>query len=83
MLAGRIDTWLTEAEQKGVAKGLEQGYDKAAKELLLKQLKLKFGSLTLELQQRIQAMQYAEIALCMERVLTAHCIDDVLPPTTH
>jgi hypothetical protein len=45
---------------------------------LLKQLELKFGVLPVSVVERVQQMSTPEIMVCIERILTAERLEDVL-----
>jgi predicted transposase/invertase (TIGR01784 family) len=94
MLTNAIDNWMAEVKQemlekgiergiekgieRGIEKGIEQGYAKAGMEMLLKQLQLKFGVLPVSAMEQVLHMSTPEIMVCMERILTAERLEDVL-----
>lgn len=88
-LAETIDSWIEEAEKKGIKKGLEQGIERGLEQgiergleqgytgLLLKQLELKFGTLSIQTIEKVKKLSQKQIMLCAERVLTAKSLDEV------
>lgn len=73
MLRETVLEWTREWEQNGVQKGRREGVANA----LVRQLKLKFGSLRPEDQARIEAADAEQLLAWIERVLTARSIDEV------
>ncbi len=69
MLANRIPQWIKEGEARGEARGEAK--------TLIRQLTLKFGSLTEAITTRIYQAEKEELDLWVERVLTAVTLDDV------
>lgn len=57
--------------------GLAEGRTEGRAELLSRQLTLKFGELSAEIQQRLQQAGEAELDIWAERVLFAESIDEV------
>jgi hypothetical protein len=67
-----------EGEQRGLEKGLEQGREQGQRDLLLKQLQLRFGELNAESTLRVQEASVFELEAMVERVLTAQTLEEVL-----
>ncbi len=81
MLAESIDRWNREILEKGREEGREEGRDEGRQEgearLLLRQLRLKFGSLEPEIEERVRSADPDRLLVWGERVLTAESLQDV------
>ena len=85
MLLDSIDRWTRETReeglQEGLHKGLQEGLQKGRQEgeaqLLLRQLRLKFGPLAPEVEERVHSMDPDRLLEWSERVLTAERLQDV------
>lgn len=75
MLSETIDSWIEQAAQKARKEGMEKGYT----EVLLKQLELKFGKLPNEVVEQVNQLTTDDVMLCLQRVLIAKRMEDVLP----
>ena len=64
--------WLEQGRAEGRAEGLAQA--------LLRQLSVKFGPVSSELEQRVRSAGIAELDVWLERLLGAQAIDDVFTP---
>lgn len=64
--------------QQGVQQGLQQGLQQGRRELLLKQLRARFGALPQAAVTRVSTAGINEIDLWAERILTAATLADVL-----
>jgi predicted transposase/invertase (TIGR01784 family) len=69
---------LDEGRREGLDEGRREGLDEGRRELLLKQLRLKFGSLPETVVERVTNASPTDVERWAERVLTAHRIEDVL-----
>jgi hypothetical protein len=95
MLAERIESWFDEATLKGVQQGMQQGRQEGRQEgiqvgllkgqagVLAKQLKLRFGSLPLEVVERLSGATAEELDGWVEAVLTAPSLSAVFNPSRH
>lgn len=64
--------------QEGLEKGLEQGEAKGVRQVVAKQLRLKFGALDEATERRLEGASLDELDRWSERVLTADSLDEVL-----
>ena len=90
MLAETIQSWYQEAEKKGRAEGLEEGRAEGLEEgqtrgeirgkaqFLILLLEQKFGSLKPEHHSLIKQMGLKELQYCLEQVLTAQSVEEIL-----
>ena len=69
MLTDRISQWIKEGEQRGKIEGEAK--------TLLKQLNLKFGVLPDWVEQRVNSANGEQLDIWIERVLTAHSIEEM------
>lgn len=60
-----------------VQKGIEKGVDKGQRELLLRQLALRFGDLPAAVTERVNEAGAADLGRWAERILDAKSLDDV------
>ena len=70
MLAERVKEWNRESMQKGMLKG--------ALNLLIRQLKIKFGPIAPEVMTRLEQADDQQLLNWSERILTAKNISDIL-----
>ena len=70
-----------EGRREGRREGERDGELKAARRVLLKQLRLRFGELPAAILARIEAAELSELDPWTERVITASSLEDVLGPT--
>lgn len=81
MLAESIDRWNRELREEGVQeglqKGLQEGLQKGEARILLRQLRLKFGPLAPETEERVRAADAEQLVEWSERVLGAERVEDV------
>jgi flagellar biosynthesis/type III secretory pathway protein FliH len=70
-----------EGRVEGRAEGEAKGKLTGQAELLLRQLSLRFGELSNEVQARVAAASLEQLAVYAERVLSADSLDDVLRAT--
>ncbi len=77
MLAEKIDRWNREILEKGREEGLDKGRQEGEARLVLRQLRLKFGPLEPELEERVRSADPDLLLVWGERVLTAESLQDV------
>ena len=85
MLLDSIDRWtretreegLQEGFQKGLQKGHQEGLQKGEARVLLQLLRLKFGPLAPETEERVSSTDADRLMEWSERVLTAEQLQDV------
>jgi hypothetical protein len=68
------EKWIEEGEKKGIEKGRQEAY----RELVRRQIELKFGALDSVTIGRLESADEAALACYIERVLTATSVDGVL-----
>ena len=78
MLAENIDRWNREIREQGLEEGREQGRQEGEARLVLRQLQLKFGSLSAEVEDRVRSADAERLLVWGERVLTAESLADIL-----
>jgi flagellar biosynthesis/type III secretory pathway protein FliH len=76
MLAESIDRWNRELLEKGRQEGLEAGRQQGAR-LVLRQLRLKFGPLEAETEERVRSADSDRLLEWGERVVTAATLQEV------
>jgi hypothetical protein len=74
MLAESIDRWNRELREEGLQEGLQKGEAR----ILLTQLRLKFGPLKPEIEERVRSADPDRLVVWSERVLGAERAEDVL-----
>lgn len=74
MLAESIDRWNREIREEGRQEGRQEGEAR----LVLRQLRLKFGPLDPESEERVRTADADRLLLWSERILTAKNLQDVL-----
>ena len=76
------DWYEDRGRQAGLEKGRDEGRDEGlkmgARNLLLRQLRARFGALPAAAEARVQTAEAAQVDIWAERVLTATTLDDVL-----
>ena len=81
VLAERIDRWNRELQEKGRQEGLQEGRQEgrqeAAAQVLLRQLRLKFGPLAPEVEERVRSTDADQLLEWSERILTAQHLEEV------
>ena len=85
MLAESIDRWnreireegLQEGLQTGLQKGLQEGRQEGEARVVLRQLRLKFGPLVSEIEERVRSADADRLLGWSERILTAETLQDV------
>jgi predicted transposase YdaD len=85
MLAENIDRWnrqireegREEGRQEGLQKGRQEGRQEGEARVLLRLLRLKFGSLTPETEERVRSADADRLLEWSERVLTAERLQDI------
>lgn len=73
----RTMEFITDMEQRGLEKGLEQGEHTKSRKILLRLLKLKFGTLPETLAATIEQTPSEKVDVWIERVLSATVLDEV------
>jgi len=89
MLAERVKEWTVEWEEKGIKKGIQKGIQKGRQEgiqkgrqeglsgMLIRQFRLKFGELDVEVLDRIQSADTEQLMIWSERILKAKTVEDI------
>lgn len=89
MLAESIDRWNREILEKGREEGLERGREEGLEKgrgeglregearMVLRQLRLKFGPLEAEIEERVRSADPDRLLVWGERVLTAESLQDI------
>ncbi len=77
MLKEQIRQWEQKAHEEGIEKGIEQGIEQGEAEVLLRQLKQKFGAVSGEILRRVDQAESEQLLTWAERILTAERIEDV------
>ncbi|MCA9610439.1 MAG: Rpn family recombination-promoting nuclease/putative transposase [Myxococcales bacterium] len=75
---GVMGTYQQKWFEEGEAKGRAEGEAKGRAEVLLKQLRLRFSELPVDVEKRVRAASIEELDRWVERVLSAESIADVL-----
>jgi predicted transposase YdaD len=73
MLAESIDRWNREIREEGRQEGRQEGEAR----VVLRQLRLKFGPLETEIEERVRSADSDRLLEWGERVLTAESLQDV------
>ncbi len=73
MLAESIDRWNREIREEGREEGRQEGEAR----VLLRQLRLKFGPLAPEIEERVRSADADRLLGWSERILTAESLQDV------
>ena len=63
--------------QQGIEKGIERGVEKGQREMLIRQLGQRFGTLPAAVTARVNAAGPAELVRWAERILDATTLDEV------
>jgi flagellar biosynthesis/type III secretory pathway protein FliH len=82
----RLQTWYNEEKaasraeglQEGLEKGIRKGRSEGQRNLLAKQLQLKFGPLDAATEERLAGATQAQLSRWAERVLTAGSLEEIL-----
>lgn len=77
MLADSIDRWNRKIREEGLEEGREEGRDEGRKEVVLRLLRLKFGTLPPEVEERVRAADADRLLRWNDRILTAERLADV------
>jgi hypothetical protein len=78
MLAENIERWNRELWEGGRQEGRQEGRLEGISELLLRQLRLKFGPLAPEVEDRVRSADADRLLEWGDRILTAESLQDVL-----
>jgi Domain of unknown function (DUF4351) len=73
MLAESIDRWNRELREEGLQEGLQKGEAR----ILLRQLRLKFGPLNSEIEERVRSADADRLVEWSENLLAAERVEDV------
>jgi len=71
-------TIVEQLRQQGLEQGLEQGRAQGRASTLLKLLKLKFGTVSTDVERRVVSAAPEQLELFLERILAASSIDEVM-----
>lgn len=81
MLAESIDEWNRKLREESLEQGLEQGLEKGLQlgetRVLLRQLRLKFGPLSPDTEERVRSADSDLLLVWSDRILTAGSLDEV------
>ncbi len=77
MLAESIDRWNRQIREEGREEGRQEGRQEGEARVLLRLLRLKFGSLAPEIEERVLSTDADRLLEWSERVLTAEHLEDV------
>lgn len=77
MLAESIDRWNREIREEGRQEGLQEGRQEEGARMVLRLLRLKFGSLESEVEDRVRSADADRLLEWGERVLTAKTLQDI------
>jgi hypothetical protein len=77
MLAESIDRWNREIREEGREQGRQEGRQEGEARLVLRQLRLKFGPLEPEIEDRVRSADADRLLTWGERVLTAESLQDI------
>jgi predicted transposase/invertase (TIGR01784 family) len=77
MLLDSIDRWTRETREEGHQEGLQEGLQKGEARILLRQLRMKFGPLAPEVEERVRSTDAERLLEWSDRVLTAEQLQDV------
>jgi len=72
-----IDRWDRKIREESLEKGRQEGRQEAAAQVLLRLLRLKFGSPAPEVEERVRSAEADRLLEWSERVLTAEYLQDV------
>jgi flagellar biosynthesis/type III secretory pathway protein FliH len=73
----RATLWYEQWRQEGLREGLEQGRRQGEAELLLRQLRRKFGSVPRKIQTRLRNAQPEQLLEWGERLVTANSLEEI------
>ena len=77
MLSERVKEWNRESMQRGMQKGIQKGMQKGARNLLIRQLEIKFGPIAPELMTRLEQADDRQLLNWSERILSAKKLSDI------
>lgn len=77
MLTESIDRWNREILEKGREEGLQEGRQQGEARVVLRQLRLKFGPLAPEIEERVRSADADRLLGWSERILTAETLQEV------
>ena len=77
MLIERVEEWNRELREQGRREGRKEGRQEGSRELLLRQLEIKFGQLEAPTRARVVAARPQSLMRWAERLLTAERLADV------
>ena len=77
MLTESIDRWNREILEKGREEGLQEGRQQGEAQVVLRQLRLKFGPLAPEIEERVRSADADRLLVWSERILAAESLQDV------
>ena len=69
---------LEKGRQEGMRQGMQQGMQQGEARVLLRQMERKFGTVSVEIRQRINQADEARLLEWSERILTANSLEEVL-----
>ena len=76
MLAERVKEWTKEWKEEGLQQGLQQGMQ-TVRQVLLRQLTQKFGSLPTEVEEKLQQADEEQLLEWSDRILSAESLGDI------
>jgi predicted transposase YdaD len=77
MLAESIDRWNQKIREEGRQEGQQEGRQEWGVSMLLRQLRLKFGPLSSEVEALVRSTDADRLLAWSERILTAEHLEDV------
>lgn len=77
MLAERVKEWTKEWKEEGLQQGMQQGMQQGTAQVILHQLKEKFGRLSPELESKVERAENKQLFEWSKRILTANTLGDV------
>jgi predicted transposase YdaD len=77
MLAESIDRWNRKIREEGRQEGRQEGHQEGEAWMLLRLLRLKFGPLAPEMEERVRSTEADRLLEWSDRVLTAERLADV------
>lgn len=77
MLADSIDRWNRELREKALQEGRQEGRQEGEARIVLRQLRLKFGPLDSEVEERVRSADADRLLEWSERILTAESLQDI------
>jgi hypothetical protein len=71
-------SWAEQFEEKGWYKGVEQGVEQGARQMLLRQLGVRFGPLSDDVKQRVKAISsFERLNQIAEQLLVARSLEEM------